>query len=71
MHNTRKVLARALEVLVGMTKHPLAALLASQLGQILRQLPDSGVASLAEQLLDWAEELREAYDADTRAHGNR
>lgn len=71
MHNTRKVLARALEVLVGMTKHPLATLLAGQLGRTLRELPDESVRTLAAQLLDWAEELREAYDADTRTHGDR
>lgn len=70
MRNTRRVLARALEVLVGMTKHPLATLLAGQLGRTLRELPDAAVQTLAAQLLDWAEELRQAYDADLGKNGD-
>jgi len=67
MHRTRHLLDRALQIVVQMTKHPLATLIASQLGQTLKQLPDSAVASLAEQLLDWSEELKEALDADRAA----
>lgn len=72
MHRTRQVLERALQVMVSMTKHPLATLVAGQLGQMLRKLSDREVETLAAQLLDWAEELEEAYDADRAvASGNR
>lgn len=72
MHRTRQVLERALQVMVSMTKHPLATLVAGQLGQMLRRLSDREVETLAAQLLDWAEELKEAYDADRAvASGNR
>ncbi len=72
MHNTRRVLHRVLDVVVQMTKHPLATLVAGQLGQMLQRLSDDQVRSLAEQLLDWAEELKQAYDADRAvASGNR
>jgi hypothetical protein len=67
MERTRQVLLEMVQRFGAQVHHPLAPLLLAQLGRTLQQLPDFELRRLVLAILESADELRAAYEADERA----